>query len=72
MTATYDPLVISRLAASASVLLVLLSAAIVWRLSVSPDSDWHVGLVVALPFLGIATGLGLTAYWTRGPSDART
>lgn len=54
----------SRLAASASVLLALLGGAIVWRLAVSPDSDWTVGLVVAAPFLALATGFGLFAYWT--------
>lgn len=61
-------IVISRVAAAASVLLVVLSALIVWRLGVSPDSDVTVGLIVASPFLAIALALGLVAFWLRRPS----
>jgi multisubunit Na+/H+ antiporter MnhB subunit len=61
---------VSRLAAAVSAVLALLGGAIVWRLAVSPDSDWTVGLVVAGPVLAIGTGFGLVAVWTRQPSGS--
>ena len=61
--------VISRFAATASALLGFLSAAIVWRLAVSPDSDLKVGIIVTSPFVALAVGLGLLAFWTRRPTD---
>lgn len=63
--------VICRLAATAAALLGFLSVAIVWGLAVSPDSDLKVGVIVASPFLALAIGLGLLAFWTR-PSTDRT
>lgn len=61
----YSLPVISRVAALASACLVVLSLLVVWRLAVSPDSDWVVGLLVVAPFLAIAVGLGLLAWWSR-------